>query len=232
MKLQLVAFLLTAAVQDNDAEKLFRAMAAKLDKAKTVQITFEATAEKGGEREGTIKGTLLLGEDNKLRVDVRANFDKEDQRIILISDGKTLRMIERDGAPNDMEAPKNLKAAVIESIKRVGAATGLLILLEGNGRKGDIKVEELYKSSEFKLGKKDKVGDKEAQLLEFKIDINTGREVVPGSVVIWIDAKTQLPLKHVVTAEVPNQRRVVVTQIYTSLRLDEKIDAKLFEVPK
>jgi outer membrane lipoprotein-sorting protein len=103
--------------------------------------------------------------------------------------------------------------------------------VSNNSEKRDIKAESLFKTSDFKLGKKEKLGDKEVLVLEFKVEVKTDREVVPGSAVIWLDPKTHLPLKHVFTADAPN-RRVVITQTYSSLRIDEKIDAKLFELPK
>lgn len=231
MKLQLLALLLTAAVQDNDAEKLFNSMSAKIDKAKTLQIAFDVTVEAVGEREGKIKGTVLMAEGGKVRFDGRATFDDKDERMILISDGKMLRTIERNREPKDSEA-KQFHPAIMTALKRVGVVVGFLILKEGRTDPAVKKVEDLFKPSDFKLGKKEKLGDKETQRLEYKVTFEADRKEITASITLWLDAKTQLPVKHVLRARVEEKTDVIISQTYTSFRLDDKIDAKLFELPK
>ena len=48
---------------------------------------------------------------------------------------------------------------------------------------------------------------------------------------VWVDAKTHLPLKRLLTAKVGDQE-LKVTETYSKVVVDEKIDAQTFELPK
>lgn len=187
---------------------------------------------RGGGKGAKIKGTLLLAEGGKIRFDGRASFDGKDERMIVISDGKLLRSIQKDREPKDIEVAKNFHPALMTALKRAGAVTGFMVTREGRGLKDDIKVEDLFKMSAFKLGKKEKLGERMAQSLEYQVTFPADGKELTGTVTLWLDAKTQLPLKHVLKAQVPGEGDIVISQTYTSFRLDEKIDAKLFELPK
>jgi outer membrane lipoprotein-sorting protein len=231
MKLELIALFLTAVAQDNDAEKLFKSMSAKIDKAKTLEIAFEAVIGKGG-KEGEIKGSVLIAEGGKLRFDARAMFDQKADRMILISDGTTLRAINRDGAPRDNPVPKNFMPAILKSVKNVGVLTGFLITREGRADARDIKLDDLFKTSDFKLGAKEKIGDKATQSLEYKVSFHADGKDITSTVILWLDAKTHVPARHVLKAKIQGEGEIIITQNYTTFRLDGKLDAKQFELPK
>jgi hypothetical protein len=92
----------------------------------------------------------------------------------------------------------------------------------------EIKPGEVFVPTDFKLGKKEKVGEHEAQAVEYTFKPPFGE--MP-SVVVWIDLKTQLPLKRAVTEKTGNQKRTYI-ETFTKLNLDGKIDPKQFELPK
>ena len=48
---------------------------------------------------------------------------------------------------------------------------------------------------------------------------------------MWIDTKTNLPLKRAIMTQ-KGDDKFTVTETYTKLKLDEKIDPKMFELPK
>ena len=64
-----------ALAQDNDAEKLYRAMEKKLLEAKAVQFNVKGEIKTANlELDSSYKGTVLLGQDNKVRVKLSGDF--------------------------------------------------------------------------------------------------------------------------------------------------------------
>ncbi len=51
------------------------------------------------------------------------------------------------------------------------------------------------------------------------------------SVALWLDVKTGLPVKRIVTAGVAGER-MTVTETYGKFTLDEKVDVKKFDLPR
>lgn len=50
-------------------------------------------------------------------------------------------------------------------------------------------------------------------------------------VTVWLDAKSKLPLKREITMKHDN-RAITLTETYSTLALDEKVDEQRFELPK
>ena len=46
---------------------------------------------------------------------------------------------------------------------------------------------------------------------------------------MWLDTKTNLPLKRVITL---SKDKSTITETYSKMKIDEKIDRKRFELPK
>ena len=93
--------------------------------------------------------------------------------------------------------------------------------------------KERFPVSGFRLGPKEKVGEREAQRLEYQLFIKgqngpTG-EKLPFPVTVWLDPRTCLPIKRVVTQDVLG---VKITESYGKLVLDGEVEAKQFELPK
>ena len=81
------ALLSATLAQDNEAEKLFRAMEKKIKAAEAFEVAFTYQEEKR-----TAKGSLLLTKDNKARLKISGHFqDKRNATIELLSDGKQLK---------------------------------------------------------------------------------------------------------------------------------------------
>ena len=79
------------------------------------------------------------------------------------------------------------------------------------------------------MARKRKSGDKEAQEGQYVLTI--GKEKVTLASSVWLDTKTNLPLKRVMTATI-DKVNITLTESCSKLILDPKVDPKKFELPK
>ncbi len=220
MLLPLIVLLVTPAAEPNEAEKLFREMESKVNKAKNIECHYEYKLEAGSVTR-TENGTLLVAEANKLRMDVTNESGGRTFKIMQIADGMKMAFVL--GSQKEFtDAPTWLTDGMRSALTRSGLFLGTSITL--NEKK--LKVDEHFKVSDFKLGKKEKVGDKEAQVVEYTFKDKGSSSY---AVSVWIDTKTNLPLKRVIQTD---NKIISATETYTKLDLDPKIDPKQFELPK
>ncbi len=212
--------------EPNEAEKLFRDMEKKINSAKTIEFRFEGKTEfKDKDNNGEFKYTLLLGEGNKC-------YLEGSMKVVLtykgaaICDGKKL-VITEGKAARVADAPKDLNVNLRFEIARLGLIMGSDLALY------DLRYFQPkspnYKAKFFRLGEKEKIGGKEAQEIRYTVATSGVSEI---SVNLWLDAKTNLPLKRVsATSDVGVFSGKTITEMY-DLILDGKIDDKKFELPK
>jgi outer membrane lipoprotein-sorting protein len=206
---------LLPAQEGTEAEKLFRQMEAKLSKAQTLECTFATRLDP----KGTFKGSLTFAEGNKARVEVTGEVDRA-AKYTVVSDGtKIVRLVDA-GVPEQVNEikPQALREEILRSFGLVGG----FAVLEFSFAKDKVKV------SGFKLGKKEKLDGREAQVVEYEMTLRK----TTISTTLWLDAKTTLPVKRVVRVDKGGGDNYTATETYTKLTLDEKIDAKKFELPK
>jgi hypothetical protein len=95
-------------------------------------------------------------------------------------------------------------------------------------------LDDLLNVSDFVLGKKEQVGEREAQVIDYKLVMDNGPPQVTESTIwlgtVWLDTETKLPLKRVLSFKNANESRRV-TETYR-IRINIKIDEKKFELPK
>jgi hypothetical protein len=196
MWLALFLALAVSAPDKNEAEQLFQKMEASLDKAKTLDLAFETTYGEAALRNGQrLKGTLAVADENKLCLRVRGG--KANATVHLrISDGaRAIRKVEGDeGKPEPDKTPKNLTANYLTVVARSGVLPALLPQVYANER-NDYK--EMFPVSGFKLGNKEKVGEREAQRVDYVLGVKGQKTTYP--VTVWIDLKTGLPAKRLVS---------------------------------
>jgi len=218
--------LLAGADEPNEAEKLFREMEAKLMKAKTVECSYEAKAE--GEMAGGMNGTLRFAEGNKVRFEVTDELREKGVKATVIANGTKMTAV-GEGVPKEItDVPKWFSEALAASITRPGLV--VVFFFTGTSEKPDeFKVDEQFRVAEFKLGQKERVGDREAQVVRYLLTVKAVSNE-PMSVAVWVDTKTQLPLKRVLTAKL-HGKKTTLTETYTKLEVDGKIDPKQFELP-
>jgi outer membrane lipoprotein-sorting protein len=218
--------------QENEAEKLFRSMEKKLRSAKTVEVVFEG--EVPGEKAKNVKvqGKAILGEGNRFRFDGKVEFDGMKVQSWMVSDGKTIVYVESDGAPMKRRPAPPVEAEKVRAcLGQLGVIYLALALEDASATdppQGQGPFDKAANVKDFKLGAKEKIGQKDAQVVEYTAHIDRTPNV---RISVWIDTKTLLPLKRVSEGKKSGiDERYVET--YSTFTLDSKIDAKLFEVPK
>ena len=204
-----------------EAEKLFRAMEEKLAKAKTLECVFDVNLNSI-----LYKGSLFLGEGDKARLEINEASKAKAMRVRLVSDGTRMNY-QDNGMPQPKleDTPKNLEADILTWLARPGVVLPQAPL-------PDVKADDAkdrFRVSDFKLGKKQKVGERETQRLAYQLAVKGQKD--PFSVIVWIDSKTGLPVKRMVSSRIGGEQTTVV-ETYAKFTLDEKSDAKKFQLPE
>jgi outer membrane lipoprotein-sorting protein len=222
----LVLVLALPAAEPNEAEKLFREMEAKLTKAKTLECV--STIQEKGKPDYRV--SLVLAEGNKCRVELTRNEDRRILKSALISDGAKYVLIDGDDAKPAAVTPAWMNGYLRFFVVRFGGHFAAFAATSGFERMTeDPMLEKDIVPSDFKLGNKEKVGEQEAQVIEYTIPIPFSED--KPHLIVWIDLKTRLPLKRVLTIG-DGYKKETLTETFTKLNLDEKIDPKQFELPK
>jgi outer membrane lipoprotein-sorting protein len=226
MWLSLATLLLGVAPGQDEAQELFKRMEQQILKCKTLdaQMEFAVTdfpADKG------VKGRLLVARGNRMRWEIDMTVAGMPRKVTTVSDGDRMRTIGAVARQND-QVPRHMAEIALSSVTRGGVWMTMYAVLENQDPAKEYKDFDPDKSfavSNFELGTKEMMAGKEAQVLEYKATI-AGQ---PFAVTVWIDTRTHLPLKRVLKGG-PNL--VLVTETYTKVVLDKKVDDKGFEIPK
>jgi len=236
MLMWLAPLLLAAMVSadnDKDAEKAFREMSATLTQSKSFACTFELKMDTP-EGKGSFKGRLAVAQGNKVRMEMKGEGGGKSTDLLSVSDGEKQITVDNKKTQPVRDTPKNLAKNVLTGMARGGIFAPIFLAVEAvrEGEKpGETNVEEMLKVSDFKLGKKEKVDGKETQAIEYLLaaaSVGSGEKI---NATVWVDVKTHVPLKRLLTAKV-GDKQITVTETYSNVELDGKIDAKTFELPK
>ena len=216
-----------AVAEPNEAEKLFRDMEKKIATAKTLELDVELKMDAPGSKV-SVKGSMILGEGNRTRVEGSGVADGIPFKGVLISDGKKMHIVVNDKAEPTHKTPKQLSNVGRAAITRAGMPMSLPYFIISS-IVDDLNINDMYVVSDFNIGRKEKIGEREAQEIQYTFTFFEQKESLAMSV--WLDTKTNLPLKRVVTSTV-DKEKFVYTEIISKMTLDPKIDAKKFELPK
>jgi Predicted periplasmic protein (DUF2092) len=231
----LLLMLVVPSAEPNEAEQLFHAMESKVLKAKTVDCCYEV--EIVGDTTFTRKGMILLGEAHNLRFDMSGEFGGDFggkyEQFTFIWDGTKKKSI-REGFRLLLaaETPKWLGEAVRAGAARGGIVfvmTAVMIAYSSAADKG-FTGDELQ-VGEFKLGNKEMVNKHPAQIVQYTLIVRTKDDKGTAEVSVWIDTKTQLPLKRVLTVG-EGDKKATFTETFSKLTINEKMDPKQFELPR
>ncbi len=222
----------------NAAEKLFRQMEAKVAKAKTLECDFDI---KGEETNYSAKGKLLLADGNKMRLEMTSEEGGTVNDLVVVDGAKVFKSHNKMGKPgpksiDDVSKDDNLDAQGRAAISHSGWTGWWYFTIAQRPGKPEGKpfksADDFFGIADFKLGNKEMVGQREAQVVQYTMTAKTGdANQAVFQVSVWIDVQTQLPLKRVLRSKDKDGRRTV-TETYTKLVLNEKIDPKQFELPK
>jgi outer membrane lipoprotein-sorting protein len=221
MRLVMIAVLALLLPQEkNEAETLFRKMEEKLAKAKTVRLKMTGDMDM---MKMTLSGEMQLGEEGRMRVDIDGKVGQEAMKAGAVSDGKRLRLHSSDKPqPREFDVTGKLGPLSRTCLARAGFVGALDSFDNEKGVKAE--ADELFSLSAFKLGAKEKAGEREAQIVDYQIDKKGHR---PSDASVWIDVETHLPLKRVL-----KKGGMTLTESYSEMKLDERIDPATFELPK
>jgi outer membrane lipoprotein-sorting protein len=221
MHLTILPVILLALGQDsNEAEKLFRAAEKKLAEADSLHITATG-AIKYGKEAGKFEGVVLLAKGNKSRVDVTGELAGKPKKMVMGSDGAKVKV-------NDSKLHDTAKGANLMLCGSVCRAGGLGVVLAYERHfKGAI--DDWLTVSEFSLRKNQKVGDRPADLINYKFSVKYLGIKKKFAAQLWLDSESTLPLKRVINGSL--LKEIHVTESY-DLRFNSNIDAKVFELPK
>jgi outer membrane lipoprotein-sorting protein len=217
-----------AVAQENEAEKLFRALEKKVRAAKSLEVVFEGSGT-GGDIKAKFKGKLLVGDGNRFRIETEAAVDGKKNHSLLASDGKLV--YSKGVSSATWLAHAENTARVRAYFARGGfSATGDCLDPES----GVADLDKALAPADFKLGAKEKIGGKDAQVVECMLTVaKKGGASETRKMALWIDPKTQLPLQRRLEFKEGNPGvTVTLVETYPTFTLDAKIDAKAFALPK
>jgi outer membrane lipoprotein-sorting protein len=224
-----------APAQDNEAEKLFRAMEKKITDANAFKVVV-AIDTKGDTKEfvGSYKGFLLLTKDNKARLKVSGVDSGEARNWELVSNGKQVRLrpyaigvSEVDKEEATLPTPKNLHGHAAARLSRLGVLPNLWRMPVSLVLAAEVPKDKLDIWG-FQAGGAEKIGGRDARVVRFKMNLS-GIKGDDTNFTIWIDAQTLLPLKRVIVLG-PRLGQGTITELYQEFTLDPKIDAGAFDL--
>jgi outer membrane lipoprotein-sorting protein len=214
----------------NDAEKLFRAMQAKINEANAIQAAFDVELKANGEvAKG--KGSLLFTKENEARFKMTVDEKGKEVTTAGTSDGKRMKFAKSPEAIAKAESdptPKELHSLLATMV----SGPGLWLTYEGEYLNGAAAgffkfAVEGIRLVAFEAGAPEKVGGRDAKVVSYLLAGLPG--VTAYHVTVWIDAQTWLPLKRTLVPVGFESGRITETCEFT---LNPKIDAKAFELPK
>ncbi|HEU4338796.1 MAG TPA: hypothetical protein VFS19_01905 [Planctomycetota bacterium] len=229
--LALFAAILLPPQEKNEAEELYKKMEEKIVNAKTFQVKCRGKLASGNVdligRDTLWSGQLIVDEENRIRLDM-----EEETRPIF--DGKTVKSFTSNGSKAVfVKATTERKEVRFDTPPTVGrlirarfARFGFRSAIGSSETEANAKEDpgSEFPASDFKLGRKETVRDRECQAVEYTL---TRKDKRTSSVTVWIDVATFEPLK-----------RMTITvnsgsgETCAEFKFDEKIDAAKFEVPK
>jgi outer membrane lipoprotein-sorting protein len=173
-----------------------------------------------------------VAEGNKVRLELTGGNEARQAVALVVSDGgKTVAVADNKARPPS-NTPKDLTTRVLTGVARAGVFLPSFVLAVPSGPGGkEFDINEIFKVSDFKLGKKEKVGAGEAQAIQYTLTVVGKDKTEPYACTVWVDSKTGLPVKRVLTGKEGDQQ-VTLTETYTKTTVDGTLDPKTFELPK
>jgi outer membrane lipoprotein-sorting protein len=226
----LVVMMLVAAPaygQENDAEKLYRAMEKKVQSAKVVHVVCDGQVNTM-DMKSTMKGDVRLAEGDKVKMLLEGDVGGKATKWTRISDGKKVyssvndRVVVTDVKPSDKKMEQSLAI-----IGRMGVLAAFKGVAKDPNQAFD--VDKVAPVKDFKLGAKDKIGKQVTQVVEYQVTVP---DVPAAKISVWIDTATYLPVKREMVSQRKDGQELRISETYTTFTVDAKIDAKEFELPK
>ena len=215
----------------NEAEKLYRAFSEKLEAAKTLKVVYQAFNE---------EGSIILAPGNKFCIQGKYQMDKKTEALPkVVSDGAKVAVIldEPRRNPNDESLLGSGKAppAYANDIRNSLKAGGYYHFQRFTGFHSWLFKKYVpllpYTAANFQLAGKEKVGQHPAQIIKYRLIDQVDKELMLSET-LWLDLKTNLPLKRVTKIWRDEEKPSIFTETYSEFAINPKTDPKVFELPK
>ena len=170
----------------------------------------------------TVKGTIYVAAGNKTRLDLQSELFQLGGKNLILTNGKS--KYAKVGNLVFHEGPFPPEGDVLLAmIARFSAA---MAAMETKAAAADLDKDFPVKN--FKLGVKEMVGKREAQVVQYQLQDKKIGDLAEVSV--WIDTKTQLPLKRAIAGK---DKKTIgdLAETYGVFTVDSKLDGKLFDIP-
>ncbi|HYV37427.1 MAG TPA: hypothetical protein VE988_17100 [Gemmataceae bacterium] len=213
--------------QPNEAEKIFRAFEKKLTDAKAAyKIAFEYEGANPGPR-FKAKGELLIANGDQIKLTYTATEGGIEIAGSIVSNGQKMKV---EGGGKDVMAAANPQLTkYVKGYLPYMPAGGIFVAIEAAERGKPEDAPDKIKATGFKLAGKEKIGNKETQIVEFTVDRLYGNG--PVQCKIWFDVKTNMPLKRVFDMKEDGMAMRLVEQ-YASWEIDPKLTGDEFKLAK
>lgn len=214
----LIAVSASVALSGEQPEERMKAMREALEKAKTLKVTVDGEL---GIKIGaiTFKGVLIRGEGDNARAEVKLGLGGKTQESRVISDGKATWLIEgqkASGRPIEMNVRRYIHTALERS--------GVLFSLRGNKEDAEDPGPKEMKIADLKH----KETEKHVYKCTYRLKAPDGAE---AQVELWIDTKTNLPLRRILNIEEDGVRIKSVRETY-AIEVNPELKGDVFELPK
>ncbi|HEU4338797.1 MAG TPA: hypothetical protein VFS19_01910 [Planctomycetota bacterium] len=219
--LALLAAILLPPQEKNEAEALFKKMEEKLAKATSITAKVKGSIE---QKMLTleVEAEIHLAEGNRARGAFTLTSDAQTLTSGVVSDGKTTHVTPTQGPAQTFATLDKLGPLLAGTYGRGGVVTTIGML--NNSRVGPADLDSKAPVKDFKMGAKEKVGDRDTQAVEFKLTLGKEADI---EVTVWIDLATHLPVKRTMKST-----KNTIQETTVDVKLDEKIDPAKFELPK
>jgi outer membrane lipoprotein-sorting protein len=219
--LTLILMTAPAKSQESEAEKLYRAMEKKILAAESLALEFNSEITED-DKKFVAKGTIYVAAGNKTRLDLASELFQLGGKTLIVTNGES--KYAKVGNLVFAEGPFPPKGEILLAlIARFGAVNAAM---EKKIATADLARDFPVKN--FKLGGKEMVGMREAHVVQYQIQNKIAGHLAEVSV--WIDTKTQLPLKRAM-AEKQEGKAIRTTETYGVFTVNSKLDDKLFDIP-
>jgi outer membrane lipoprotein-sorting protein len=214
-----------------DGDQVLQDLDKKLLAAKTVRIEFEVHQESAGLSNLLASGVVRTADKNRFRTEIDFHNDGGSRREVTVCDGTTVVRLSGP-SPSELKqtgkraVPRWYTTAVLERLGRGGTFLSFeLMWQEAKDPKAAAPGAELnFLTDKVALGAPEKVKEVECWVVDY--DLAVGGALTAKSRT-WVDQKTGLPVRRRLEA-LGN----VFTATHSAFVLDEKMDDKLFELPK
>jgi outer membrane lipoprotein-sorting protein len=210
--------------KDTEAEKIFRALEAKLTTARSVTVVVEADID-GSEFKPKMTAKYVFAPGNKARIDATtASTKMKEFHFALISNGARLKI----SAGTAVVAVIDTHAYLHDLLVAANTRMGTVLLMKAFSKEPEFKGNEVgshFPVSDLRMGPDEKIDGRATRVIHYRI----GPKGDGMAFTLWLDARTLLPLKRVSTVDA---KAYGITEVYREFTLDAKVDASTFDPTK